>query len=89
MIRRYNNNPTSTALLAVIFAFETGVRVGELCALKVDDIHGDYIQIQRQEVQDFEKTDDFNMKFKGFKIVEYTKSDDGYRMIYLTNIAKK
>ena len=89
MIRRYNNNPTSTAPLAVIFAFETGLRVGELCALKIEDIHGDYIQIQRQEVQDFVRVDDFNLRMIGFKIVEYTKSDDGYREIYLTQTAKK
>lgn len=89
MVRRYNNNPTSAAPLAVIFAFETGLRVGELCALKMEDINGDYIQIQRQEVRDYERVGDFNMRTKGYRIVEYTKSDDGYREIYLTQTAKR
>lgn len=89
MIRRFNNNPKSTAPLAVIFAFETGVRIGELCALKIEDIDGDYINIQRQEVRDFEKIDGYTMRFKGYKIAEYAKSDDGYRSIYLTSTAKK
>ena len=89
MIRRFNNNPKSTAPLAVIFAFETGVRIGELCALKIEDINGNYIQIQRQEVREFERIDGYTMKFKGFKIVEYAKTDDGYRDIYLTQTARK
>ena len=53
MIRRFNNDPTSTAPLAVILLFEIGVRIGELCALKFEDIDGNYIHIQRQEVRDF------------------------------------
>lgn len=89
MIRRFNNNPKSTAPLAVIFAFETGVRIGELCALKITDIEGNYIHIQRQEVRDYEKIDEYSMKFKGFRIVDYAKTDDGYRYVYLTNTAKK
>lgn len=89
MIRRFNNNPSNTAPLAVMLAFETGVRIGELCALKFSDIDGNYIHIQRQEVREFQKIDDFTMNFKCFKIVEYTKSDDGFRDIYLTDTARK
>ena len=89
MIRRFNNDPTSTAPLAVILLFEIGVRIGELCALKFEDIDGNYIHIQRQEVRDFVSVDDYKMKFNGFKIAEYTKSDDGFRDIYLTKTAKK
>ena len=81
MIRRFNNDPTSTAPLAVILLFEIGVRIGELCALKFEDIDGNYIHIQRQEVRDFVSVDDYKMKFNGFKIAEYTKSDDGFRDI--------
>ncbi len=89
MIRRFKNNMSSTAPLTVMFAFETGVRIGELCALKFSDIEGNYIHIQRQEVREFEKVDDYTMKFKCFKVVEYTKSDDGYRDVYLTETARK
>jgi len=89
MIRRFQNNPKNTAPLAVMLAFEIGVRIGELCALRFDDIEGNYIHIQRQEVREYEKIDDFNMKFKCYKVVEYTKSEDGFRDIYLTETARK
>lgn len=89
MIRRFYNNPTSTAPLSVMFMFETGLRIGETCALHFEDIDGDYISIQRQEVREFEWVDEYTMKFKCFKVVEYTKSEDGYRDVYLTETAKK
>lgn len=89
MIRRFQNNPKNTAPLAVMLAFEIGVRIGELCVLKFDDIEGNYIHIQRQEVREYERADDFTMKFKCYKVVEYTKSEDGFRDIYLTETARK
>ena len=88
MIRRFENNPKSTAPLMVMLAFETGVRIGELCALKFSDIEGNYIHIQRQEIGTFKKTEACKMKFDKYEIVEYTKSDDGYRDIFLTETAK-
>lgn len=89
MFRRFNENPDNTAPLAVILQFEIGVRIGELCAIKTTDISGNYVTIQRQEVREFEPISDYKMRFKGFKIVEYTKSDDGYRQIYLTTTARE
>jgi len=89
MIRRFQNHPENTAPLAVMLAFETGVRIGELCVLKFEDIEGNYIHIQRQEIREFQKVDDYSMKFKCYKVVEYTKSEDGFRDIYLTAAAKK
>lgn len=89
MFRRFNDNPQNTAPLAVILMFEIGVRIGELCALQFSDIEGNYIHIQRQEVRDFEMISSYKMRFKGFKIVEYTKSEDGDRRIYLTDTAKQ
>lgn len=88
MFRRFKRNPKSTAPLAVILSFELGTRIGEMCALKFSDIDGNYINIQRQEVREFEFTDEYSMKFSGFKIVEYTKTEDGNRGIYLTETAK-
>lgn len=89
MFRRFADNPTNTAPLAVILSFELGTRIGEMCALKFSDIEGNYINIQRQEVRDFEFVDDTEMKFKDFRIVEYAKTDDGERQIYLTKQAKE
>lgn len=89
MIRRFNRHPENTAPLAVMFMFETGLRIGEVCALKFDDISNGYISIQRQEVRDYEFEDEFNMKFRGFKVAEYAKTEDGYRDVYLTENARK
>lgn len=88
MVRRFKRTPNSTAPLAVMFMFETGLRIGETCGLKFSDIDGDYISIQRQEVREFEWVDDYTMTLKGFSIAEYTKSEDGYRDVYLTETAK-
>lgn len=88
MIRRYRNNPRNTAPLAVILCFETGVRIGELVCIKMSDIHGNYIRVQRQEVRDFAYVSETQMTFNGFRVVEYTKSSDEYRDVYLTETAK-
>ncbi len=89
MFRRFVENPANTAPLAVVLSFELGTRIGEMCALKFSDIEGNYINIQRQEVRDFEFVNDTDMKFKDFRIVEYAKTDDGERQIYLTKQAKE
>ena len=88
MIRRFLNNPKCTSPLSIILCFEIGVRIGELVCLKSTDIHGDYIRVQRQEVRDFVYVDETTMKFNGFRVVEYTKSSDEYRDVYLTETAK-
>ena len=63
--------------LAVIFQFQTGVRVGELCALRYEDIKDDMIHIQRMTRGDH------------LEIVEHTKTELGDRWIYLTPDAKE
>lgn len=62
----------------LIFAFQTGVRCGELAALKFDDVRDDILHVQRQEV--------VYKKEKGVQehvIAEYTKTASGDRYIYL------
>lgn len=64
--------------LALIFQFQTGMRIGEICALKYEDIETeDEIHVQRMVRRD-EKT-----------VVEHTKTDAGDRYIILTDEAKK
>lgn len=66
----------------VILALQTGLRTGELAALKYSDVEGDVLHIQRQEI-----------KYKGEKgqliheIVDHCKTDMGDRYIYLTDSA--
>lgn len=93
MLRRFKNNPENTSPLAVLLDFEIGVRIGELVALRLSDISEDwtYIHIQRQAVREYERIEENStkMRFSGFKVVEYTKSDDGDRQVYLTDLARK
>lgn len=80
--------PNMTAPLGIVLAFNLGVRVGELAALKKSDFEGNYIKIKRMEVDDY-TTDDFvNFQTTGKIIVDYTKSDAGDRKVYVPKKAK-
>ena len=72
-------NPTIENL-GLIFAFQTGVRCGELAALKWSDISSDglTLHVQRQEILYHVKTG-----VQEHKVVEYTKSEAGDRYIYM------
>ena len=66
------------APLGIIFMLQTGVRAGELCALRYDDIlDGKEIHVQRMH------------QSKTKQIVDHTKSDNGDRLIPLTSKAQK
>lgn len=68
--------------LGILLAFQTGIREGELSALKFSDIDGNKLHIQRQEVK-YKKG---NGKY-AHEVVEYTKSDAGDRIITLPDSA--
>lgn len=88
MMERFNKKPRNTSPLAVILNFELGLRIGELCAIKFSDIHGNYISIQREEIRQYKKTSDTEWVFDRFEVAEYVKTDDGFRDIYLTDTAR-
>lgn len=56
---------------AMLFAIETGVRVGELCALKWEDIEEESIHIHSQQLANKEKGG------KEYYLVPYTKNEKG------------
>lgn len=67
----------------VILALQTGIRTGELAALKFSDIEGDVLHVQRQEIK-------YKDKAKGkviHEIVDHCKTDMGDRYVYLTESA--
>jgi integrase len=64
--------------LAGLFQFQTGLRAGELCAVRYEDIENEnYIHVQRMYV------------YRTKKIVQHTKTEYGDRRIYLTTSAKE
>ncbi len=68
------------APLAILFQFQTGVRIGELCACCEDDIEDEnYIHIQRM----------YRYGSHESEVVEHTKTSCGDRRIILTDLAKK
>ena len=70
--------------LAILLAFETGLRVGELSALKYTDIKDGFIRIRRTE----NKYRAENGKWV-ITIKEHTKSDAGARDLIIPDSAKK
>ena len=68
------------APLAILFQFQTGVRIGELCACCEEDIEDEnYIHIQRM----------YRYGSHESEVVEHTKTSCGDRKIFLTDRAKK
>jgi len=66
------------APLAVLFQFQTGVRIGEVCVLRYDDIETtDYIHVQRM------------WRKETRELVEHTKTEYGDRKVFLTANAKE
>ncbi len=83
---------SQTACLAIPLAFQTGMRISELVALKWSDINEekeDHIHVQRMEVKQFCKRSDGNWSRSRKGIVDRTKSYVGNRNVYLTTIARK
>lgn len=68
----------------MLLCFQTGLRVGELVALKFSDEEGDTLHIQRQEIK---YKDDSGKTC--IEVVNYTKTEAGNRRIVLTDGAKE
>lgn len=72
-----NRLANKLAPLAVLFQFQTGVRIGELCVLRYEDIDkSGYIHIQRM------------YRYETHEVVEHTKNHED-RHVLLTAAAKK
>lgn len=90
ILARYEKNPKSVTALAILFNFQLGLRVGELVAIKWTDItKNGYLKIQRSEITDYTVDEKGKRHRAGKKIVEFTKSNAGFREIYLNQEAQK
>lgn len=82
----------TTACLAIPFAFQTGLRVSEIVALKWSDINEEKencIHIQRMETKEFERLSDGTWSKEKYVVIERTKSFAGNRNVYLTTTARR
>ena len=83
IITAYLRQNPSLIHLGMLLCFQTGIRVGELVALKFSDVVGSAIHIQRQEIK--YKKDGKTV----LEIVDYTKTEAGNRYVILTDSAKE
>lgn len=82
-------NTGVVACLAIPFAFKTGLRLGEIVALKETDICGNYIHIQRMEVRTIQQLSDGTWTKQAYDIVDHAKSIAGEREVYLSRKARE
>ena len=74
-----------TSSLGIIILSLTGMRVGEIVALKEYDIGDVYLHVERQEVKVEKHNDDGSWSRDGYIIADYTKSKAGTRDVYMSN----
>lgn len=94
-MQEYLSNPhytTATAGLGVLLLFQTGLRVGELVALRDSNIDDKFINIDAEEQREYdiivdEETNEVTCVYKG-TTVGAAKTDASYRRIPLTAEAK-
>ncbi|MCL2719130.1 MAG: tyrosine-type recombinase/integrase [Lachnospiraceae bacterium] len=77
--------------LAIQFDFHVVMRIGELLALRFEDIEGDYIHIQAQRLTDFTMNDDLSFQPREYVNANHIKghTNDGFRYQPLTPKAKE
>lgn len=85
------NEKGCTSALAIPLAFQLGVRLGELVAIKDTDIcnDGKYIHIQRMVQKQERQKPDGTWYPARWTVVEHTKSSAGDRFVYLTKEARR
>lgn len=87
-MERYMLNNRAITPLAILLNFNLGLRVGELVALKWQDINDRYLTVNRMEIIKYDVKSDGTVSYGGFKVVEYVKSDAGVRRLYLNEEAR-
>ena len=85
-LQDFERNTELTTALAVVLNFSLGLRVGELVALKWKDLKGSYLHIRRMEQKQYEQSTEGKWHYD-IDVVEHTKSDAGYRTIYVVSSA--
>lgn len=83
-IAEYVKNNPSLIKHGILLEFQTGVRVGELCALKNSDVQGNKLCIRRTEIR--YRGEDRNYVFE---VREFPKTEAGYRDIILSSEARQ
>ncbi len=83
-IYKYISENKSLINFGILLAFQTGVRVGELCTLKFSDIQGNKLSIRRTEVRYRDSEGNYV-----YEVRESPKTEAGNRDIILNSEAQK
>ena len=88
-LSRFTNNHRDITALAIPLMFLTGMRIGEIVALKYEDFCGDEILVRRSEIAKYDIYEDGEYRYLGQIVEEHTKTDAGERSIPYTQGAKQ
>ena len=85
----FNSNPLNTAPLTVPLGFLTGLRLGEMAAIKESDIVGNVLYVQRMEEEVYDYSGLGHIRLIERAVVENTKTEAGVREVPLVPQALK
>lgn len=88
-LQDFNNNPLNTAPLTVPLGFLTGLRLGEMAAIKDSDIIGNVLYVQRMEEEVYDYSDLEHIRLIERTVVDNAKTDAGIREVPLVPQALK
>ena len=82
-------DPDNTAPLGIMLDFVTGLRRGELSALKVGDSSLNTLQVCHMERTEYKISDDGNVQYSGLSVIDGAKTQAGVRSVPLVPLAKE
>lgn len=88
-LSRFRQNPKNIGALTIPLMFLTGMRIGEVAAIKYEDIKENEIIICRSEVMDYDMDEDGTFHYAGTKVVDHAKTEAGERSIPCTDGVKQ
>lgn len=88
-LKMFAMRPWNIGVLTIPFLFLTGMRIGEVVALKYEDITENEIIVRRSEVNDFNYDKETGFKYGGKIVEDHAKTEAGERSIPYTKGAKQ
>ena len=85
----FSKEPKNISALTIPLLFLTGMRIGEVVALKYEDIKDDFITVRQSESTVYKLDNDGNFIFSGQEVVDHAKTQAGERNIPYTKGAKQ
>ena len=85
----YKKDTKNIVALSIPLMFLTGMRIGEVAALKYEDCIGNEIIIRRSEVVNYDMHEDGTFHYAGVRVEDHAKTDAGERSIPLTQGARQ